>query len=52
MEKELFHQLMTSAKEARAISNGRAKPTRIFKYEEKDILRIRENLKLSQDQFA
>jgi len=52
MEKELFQQLLTSAKWAKAISKGKAKPSRVFRYQEKDILRIRENLKLSQAQFA
>ena len=52
MEDKLFSQLVDSIKEAKEISQGLQKPSRIFSYSPLDVKAIRENLHYSQAQFA
>ena len=52
MDKELFADLTRSLREARAISQGKAKPSRVFKVEAPDVKAIREGTGLSQAEFA
>ena len=52
MEKKLFRDLLTSLKQAKAISQGTAKPSRRFKVEVTDVKAIREHIGLTQDEFA
>ncbi len=52
MEKALFEKLITSAKQARDISKGKAKPSRRFTFKPEDIAQIRKQLSLSQNSFA
>jgi DNA-binding transcriptional regulator YiaG len=52
MDKDLFGKLVASIKEAGAIARGEAKPSRRFVVGEQDVKAIRENLRLSQSEFA
>ena len=52
MDKNLFENLVASIKEAGRIARGEAKPSRRFVVEEQDVKAIRENLRLSQSEFA
>ena len=52
MEKELFADLLQSLKEAKAISKGKAEPSRRFKLEVTDVKAVRERVGLTQDEFA
>mgnify|MGYP001823400733 CR=1 FL=1 len=52
MDQELFDELLQSVKEAGQVVTGRCKPSRTFVVEALDVRTIRENLNLSQNQFA
>ena len=52
MEKTLFEDLVQSLKEAKDISKGKAKPSRRFIVEQTDVKAIREQIGLSQSDFA
>jgi len=52
MDKELFAALLESIKEAGCIARGEAPPSRRFSVEEQDVKSIREQLSLSQAEFA
>jgi putative transcriptional regulator len=52
MEKKLFAELVTSLKEAAAISKGKVRPSRQFKVDGPDVKRVRKRIGLSQSDFA
>lgn len=52
MKKELFNDLMESIREAGKIRKGLLKPGRVFEYRPVDVKRIRNQLNVSQSQFA
>ncbi len=52
MEKDMFNDLVKSLKEAKAISKGESKPSRVFKLEAPDAKAVRESVGLSQSEFA
>ena len=52
MEKELFAELIESAHEAVTISKGSRKASRVFSYEHPDPVKARENLSMTQLEFA
>jgi putative transcriptional regulator len=52
MRKEMFHALLESIKEAGEIRAGRRKPSRVFEVRVPDVKKVRENLNLSQSEFA
>ena len=52
MEKILFDDLLQSLNEAEAISKGKAKASRRFKVEATDVKAVREQVGLTQDEFA
>jgi len=52
MEKELFADLVTSLKEAAAISKGKARPSRQFRVATANVKGLRERIGLSQSEFA
>ncbi|MDQ7781520.1 MAG: NadS family protein [Desulfomonilaceae bacterium] len=52
MDEKLFDELVTSLKEAAAISRGEMAPGRVTEYPEPDVRRIRKRYALSQEQFA
>ena len=52
MDQELFDELLESVKEAGQIVKGKRRPSRTFVVEALDVRNIRENLNLSQYQFA
>ena len=52
MEKALFADLVTSLKEAAALSKGKARPSRQFKVEAANVKGLRERIGLSQSEFA
>ena len=52
MDKTLFEELLGSLKEAKAISMGRAKPSRRFELSAPDAKAVREQTGLSQTDFA
>jgi putative transcriptional regulator len=52
MDKQLFEELGQSLKEAKAISSGKAKPSRRFKVVSTDVKLIREGVGLTQGEFA
>lgn len=52
MEKELFEELVQSLKEAKAISQGHAQPSRRFSVDTPDVRSVREQIGLSQNEFA
>lgn len=52
MDDKLFKELLTSVKEAGAISRGELTPGRITTFPEPDVRRIRKRYALSQERFA
>jgi putative transcriptional regulator len=52
MDQELLDELLESVKEAGQIVNGKRRPSRTFVVGALDVRNIRENLNLSQYQFA
>ena len=52
MEQKLFEELLESVKEAGQILKGTRQPSRAFVVDALDVRSIRENLNLSQNQFA
>lgn len=52
MDKEIFDGLVTSMKQAVAISKGEMKPARVFRIEPVDVKAIREKAGLSQSELA
>jgi putative transcriptional regulator len=52
MENTLFDDLVQSLKEAKAISKGEAKASRRFKVVPTDVKAVREQIGLSQSEFA
>jgi putative transcriptional regulator len=52
MDNELFNDLVQSIKQAGQIHAGKLKPSREFKFDPIDIKQIREDLGLSQQEFA
>ncbi len=52
MEKNLFEELVGSIKQAGSIAEGRTPPSRCFSVGDQDVRAIRENLRLSQSEFA
>ena len=52
MENTLFDDLVQSLKEAKAISKGEAKPSRRFELVPTDVKAVREQIGLSQNEFA
>jgi putative transcriptional regulator len=52
MSSQLFKDLSKSIKEAGRIQRGKAKPSRVFKYDAIDIRKLRESVDVSQSQFA
>ena len=52
MDDKMFSELLSSVKEAAAISRGEIAPARVTTYPEPDVKRIRKRFGLSQEQFA
>lgn len=52
MDKEIFDGLVTSLKEAVAISKGEMEPSRVFRIDPVDVKAIREKAGLSQSELA
>lgn len=52
MEEKMFAELEASLKEGMEILSGEKEPSRTFQFEVPDIKSIRDNLKLTQQQFA
>jgi putative transcriptional regulator len=52
MDEKMFAELESSLKEGMAIIRGEVQPSRTFQFESPDVKAIRENLKLSQQQFS
>jgi putative transcriptional regulator len=52
MDRKLFADLVTSLKQARQISRGSRKPSRVFHFPHSRVKAIRERTKLSQGEFA
>lgn len=52
MDKTLFEDLVSSLKEAKAISKGKAAPSRRFEVTAPDAKAVREQIGLSQSEFA
>lgn len=52
MDKTLFEDLVSSLQEAKAISNGKAAASRRFVVEAPDAKAVREQIGLSQSEFA
>jgi putative transcriptional regulator len=52
MDKALFDDLVSSLKEAKAISKGQASPSRRFEITAPDAKLVREQIGLSQSEFA
>lgn len=52
VDKEIFDGLLTSMKEAVAISNGKIEPGRVINIDPVDVRAIRENVGLSQSGLA
>ncbi|MEN9868307.1 MAG: hypothetical protein RL748_3897 [Pseudomonadota bacterium] len=52
MEKELFDDLLQSLNEAKDIAHGKAAPSRRFKIDPIDVKAVREQVGLSQSDFA
>ena len=52
MKKKEFKELLESIDQARAIHEGKRKPSRVFRYKPVDVREIREKLGLTQAQFA
>lgn len=52
MDKKLFAELVTSLKEAAAISKGKVRPSRQFRVDPPNAKSVRERIGLSQSEFA
>ena len=52
MNEEMFAELEASVKEGMEILRGEAQPSRVFEFDAPNVKEIREDLKLTQDQFA
>jgi putative transcriptional regulator len=52
MKKEHFEKLVASIKEAGEIKAGRKAPSRVYEIRPPEIKRVRENLNVSQNEFA
>ena len=52
MDKTLFEDLVSSLQEAKAISKGKAAPSRCFEVTAPDAKAVREQIGLSQSEFA
>ncbi|AMP03622.1 NadS family protein [Collimonas pratensis] len=52
MENALFEDLLQSLKEAKAISKGKLEPSRRFEMLSTDVKAVREQIGLSQSEFA
>ncbi len=52
MNSELYKDLSESIREAGRIRRGKAKPSRVFRYDAVDIRKLRESVDVSQAQFA
>ena len=52
MDKKLFEELVGSIRQTGSIARGETAPSRSFVVEEQDVKAIRENLHLSQTEFA
>jgi len=52
MRKEVFAELLQSVKQGGAIMKGSMKPSRVFRFPESEVRKLRENYGLSQDKFA
>lgn len=52
MDENMFLELEASLREGMAIIQGEAQPSRTFQFDAPDVKAIRDNLKLSQKQFA
>ncbi|HWX03522.1 NadS family protein [Collimonas sp.] len=52
MENALFEDLLQSLKEAQAISKGEVEPSRRFEMKATDVKAVREQIGLSQSEFA
>jgi putative transcriptional regulator len=52
MKKEHFEKLVASIKEAGEIKAGRKAPSRVYEIKPPDIKMVRENLNVSQNEFA
>ena len=52
MNDELFDELLESVRDGGAILRGEKAPSRSFDFEEPDVVAIRKEYGLSQDQFA
>ena len=52
MNDQLFDELLESVREGGAILRGAKRPSRSFEFEEPDVVSIRKEYGLSQDQFA
>jgi putative transcriptional regulator len=52
MEQDLFSDLMQSLKEAKSIAHGEAQPSRRFTVAPPDVKAVREQIGLSQSEFA
>lgn len=52
MEEEMFTELEASLKEGMKILRGESPPRRVFEFEAPDVKAIREDLDLTQHQFA
>jgi len=52
MKKEHFEKLVASIKEAGQIKDGRKAPSRVYEIKPPEIKMVRENLNVSQNEFA
>ena len=52
MDEGRFEQFMESVREMIAIERGEAEPARVTKFEEPDVVAIRANFDLTQEEFA
>jgi len=52
MKKEMFDELLTSIEQGGAILRGKKVPSRSFRIDNPDVLKIRRHLRLTQQQFA
>ncbi len=52
MKKETFDELLTSIEQGGAVLRGKKVPSRSFRIDNPDVLKIRRHLRLTQQQFA
>ena len=52
MKSKEFQELLQSIDQARAIRQGKRKPSRVYRYEPVKVRKIREKLDLTQEEFA